>query len=112
MPGSGAATGNAAGTGPLIAVLSGAARREIEEVVRGVEKIETAVEPRFQEHFVAALAFPHRTATFDNLRRVVDLPARAAGGGGGPPTTPAPRRRRGAGAPPPAGRRGRGRPPP
>ncbi len=67
--------GNAAGTGALIALLSGAARAEIEAVVRRVEKIETAVEPRFQEHFVEALAFPHRTARFDNLARVVELPA-------------------------------------
>src|SRR6476659_3985336 len=37
--------GNAAGTGALIALLSGAARTEIEGVVRRVEKIETAVEP-------------------------------------------------------------------
>ena len=50
--------GNAAGTGALIALLSGAARREIEGVVRRVEKIETAVEPRFQEHFVEAMAHP------------------------------------------------------
>ena len=35
------------------------AQREIEEVVRRVEKIETAVEPRFQEHFVNAMAIPH-----------------------------------------------------
>ncbi|MEO8462296.1 MAG: ASKHA domain-containing protein, partial [Chloroflexota bacterium] len=48
--------GNAAGTGALIALLSGDARREIEEVVRTVEKIETAVEPRFQEHFIDAMA--------------------------------------------------------
>jgi uncharacterized 2Fe-2S/4Fe-4S cluster protein (DUF4445 family) len=68
--------GNAAGTGALIALLSGAARREIERVVRRVEKIETAVEPRFQEHFVDAMAFPHRTAMYPNLARVVDLPAR------------------------------------
>ena len=61
--------GNAAGTGALIALLSGAARREIEGVVRRVEKIETAVEPRFQEHFVEAMAFPHKTAAFPNLAR-------------------------------------------
>ena len=30
--------------------------------MRRVEKIETAVEPRFQEHFVEAMAFPHQTA--------------------------------------------------
>jgi uncharacterized 2Fe-2S/4Fe-4S cluster protein (DUF4445 family) len=68
--------GNAAGTGALIALLSGAARAEIERVVRTVEKIETAVEPRFQEHFVEAMAFPHRTAPYPNLSAVTDLPAR------------------------------------
>lgn len=74
--------GNAAGTGALIALLSAAARREIERVARTVEKIETAVEPRFQEHFVAAMAFPHRTAAYPNLSRAVTLPARAGTGGG------------------------------
>ena len=73
-----AAAGNAAGTGALIALLSGAARAEIETVVRRVEKIETAVEPRFQEHFVDALAFPHRTAAYPHLSTLVDIPARPA----------------------------------
>jgi uncharacterized 2Fe-2S/4Fe-4S cluster protein (DUF4445 family) len=73
--------GNAAGTGALIALLSGAARDEIEGVVRRVEKIETAVEPRFQEHFVEAMAFPHKTAAFPNLAKVVELPERIAGAG-------------------------------
>jgi len=71
--------GNAAGTGALIALLSNAARREIEDVVRRVEKIETAVEPRFQEHFVDAMALPHRTAAYPYLSGVVELPTRAAG---------------------------------
>ncbi|HET9457670.1 MAG TPA: ASKHA domain-containing protein, partial [Candidatus Limnocylindrales bacterium] len=70
------AAGNAAGTGALIALLSNAARREIEGVVRTVEKIETAVEPRFQEHFVDALAFPNKRAAFPNLERHVELPKR------------------------------------
>ncbi len=69
--------GNAAGTGALIALLSGAARTEIEGVVRRVEKIETAVEPRFQQHFVEAMAFPHKTAPFPHLGAVVALPPRA-----------------------------------
>ncbi|HLY13307.1 MAG TPA: ASKHA domain-containing protein [Candidatus Limnocylindrales bacterium] len=68
--------GNAAGTGALIALLSGTARAEIEAVVRTVEKIETAIEPRFQEHFVDAMAFPHRTAEMPHLARVIDLPPR------------------------------------
>ena len=70
------AAGNAAGTGALIALLSAEARREVERVVRTVEKIETAVEPRFQQHFVEAMAFPHRTAPYPNLASIVELPAR------------------------------------
>ena len=77
------AAGNAAGTGALIALLSAAARHEIEDVVRRVEKIETAVEPRFQEHFVEAMAFPHRTAPSTHLSQVTTLPQRDAGPGGG-----------------------------
>jgi uncharacterized 2Fe-2S/4Fe-4S cluster protein (DUF4445 family) len=71
------AAGNAAGTGALIALLSGAARREVETVVRQVTKVETAVEPRFQDHFVDAMAIPHRTATQPHLARVVALPGPA-----------------------------------
>jgi uncharacterized 2Fe-2S/4Fe-4S cluster protein (DUF4445 family) len=77
------AVGNAAGTGALIALLSAEARREIERVVRTVEKIETAVEPRFQQHFVEAMAFPHRTAPYANLASVVELPARPVNTGAG-----------------------------
>ncbi len=72
--------GNAAGAGALIALLSGAARHEIETVVQGVTKLETAIEPRFQEHFVEALAIPHRSAPYPNLGRVVALPERPAAG--------------------------------
>jgi uncharacterized 2Fe-2S/4Fe-4S cluster protein (DUF4445 family) len=94
------AAGNAAGTGALIALLSGTARREIETVVRRVEKIETAVEPRFQEHFVEAMAIPHRTAPNPNLARVVELPPRrdagAVDGRSGPHPRSDRRRRRAA----------------
>ena len=88
--------GNAAGTGALIALLSAAARREIEAVVRRVEKVETAVEPRFQEHFVEALAFPHRTAPSTHLARVIDLPAPPPRVGHDPDRRAAQRRRRAA----------------
>jgi uncharacterized 2Fe-2S/4Fe-4S cluster protein (DUF4445 family) len=81
--------GNAAGTGALIALLSGETRREIERVVRTVEKIETAVEPRFQEHFVDAMAFPHKTAPYPNLQRVVQLPPRGGSDGSAPEATSA-----------------------
>ena len=68
--------GNAAGTGARIALLDQRSRREIEQLVRRVEKIETAVEPRFQEFFVEAMAIPHLTAPFERLREVVTLPER------------------------------------
>ena len=68
--------GNAAGTGARIALLNRRARTEIEQVVRRIEKIETAIEPRFQEHFVDAMAIPHASAPFANLAKVVDLSGR------------------------------------
>jgi uncharacterized 2Fe-2S/4Fe-4S cluster protein (DUF4445 family) len=66
--------GNAAGTGARIALLNLAARDEISRVVRSVEKVETAVEPLFQQHFVEAMAIPHKTAPYPNLRKAVTLP--------------------------------------
>jgi len=68
--------GNAAGTGARIALLDQSSRAEIETLVRRVEKIETAVEPRFQEFFVEAMAIPHLTEPFTRLREVVALPQR------------------------------------
>jgi uncharacterized 2Fe-2S/4Fe-4S cluster protein (DUF4445 family) len=93
--------GNAAGTGARIALLDRGARAEIEDVVRRVEKIETAVEPRFQEHFVGAMGIPHTDEPYPRLGLVVQLPPprtaegsqeragrrRRRGGGTGPPTT-------------------------
>ena len=75
--------GNAAGTGARIALLNSAARREIEHIVRTVEKVETAVEPRFQQHFVEAIAVPHKTASYPNLAGHVALPTATAAGGDG-----------------------------
>jgi uncharacterized 2Fe-2S/4Fe-4S cluster protein (DUF4445 family) len=69
--------GNAAGTGARIALLNKGARTEIEAVVRSVEKIETATEPRFQEHFVGAMGIPHATDPFPRLGAHVPLPERA-----------------------------------
>ncbi|WP_423909125.1 ASKHA domain-containing protein [Candidatus Spongiihabitans sp.] len=67
--------GNAAGAGATIALLDTAARHEIEGVVKRIQKVETAVEPKFQDYFVDALAIPHKTDNFVNLKKVVDLPA-------------------------------------
>jgi uncharacterized 2Fe-2S/4Fe-4S cluster protein (DUF4445 family) len=80
-----AAAGNAAGTGARIALLNLAARSEIEDVVRRIEKIETAIEPNFQEYFVAAMALPNKIDPFPNLRKAIPLPAARPGldSGGG-----------------------------
>ena len=67
--------GNAAGTGARIALLDAASRAVIESLVRRIEKVETAIEPRFQQHFVEAMAIPHKTAAYPHLRKVVALPA-------------------------------------
>jgi len=75
--------GNAAGTGARIALCSVAARRAIEAEVRRIHKVETAIEPRFQEHFVAANAIPHASDPFPELSRVVTLPAVSFNTGGG-----------------------------
>ncbi len=70
-----ASAGNAAGTGARIALLDSRARATIEGLVGRVEKIETAIEPKFQAHFVGAMAIPHKTASYPNLSKVVTLPA-------------------------------------
>ncbi len=77
--------GNAAGTGARIALLNVGARAEIEATVGRIHKVETAIEPRFQEHFVSASAIPHATDTFPELSKVVSLPVVSfnTGGGGG-----------------------------
>ena len=86
--------GNAAGTGARIALLNRAARREIEETVRRIEKVETAVEPAFQAHFVEAMAFPHKRDPFVNLARTVVLPVPKAGQDGDAGADDGGRRRR------------------
>jgi uncharacterized 2Fe-2S/4Fe-4S cluster protein (DUF4445 family) len=81
------AVGNAAGAGARMALLNRAYRREIEETVTRIEKIETALEPKFQEHFVFAMALPNKVDPFPKLAAQVALPARKvlepADGGGG-----------------------------
>ncbi|MDO7706340.1 MAG: ASKHA domain-containing protein, partial [Loktanella sp.] len=66
--------GNAAGTGARIALLNRAARKEIEATVHEIHKIETAIEPRFQEHFVNASNIPNAVEPFPILKSIVTLP--------------------------------------
>jgi uncharacterized 2Fe-2S/4Fe-4S cluster protein (DUF4445 family) len=72
-----ASVGNAAGHGARIALLNAASRIEIQELVRCIEKIETAIEPDFQAEFVAAMAFPHATDPYPHLSQRITLPPRS-----------------------------------
>ncbi|MCK0166499.1 ASKHA domain-containing protein [Jannaschia sp. S6380] len=65
--------GNAAGHGARMALCNRSARGHVEDLVRRVEKVETAIAPRFQEHFVAANAIPHATAPFPHLPALPDV---------------------------------------
>ena len=53
-----------------------------------IHKVETAIEPRFQEHFVNASAIPHATDAFPHLSALLTLPdvsfnTNGSGGDGG-----------------------------
>ena len=86
--------GNAAGTGARIALLNREARTEIEATVRAIHKIETAIEPRFQEHFVNASAIPNSAEPFPILNSIVTIPAVNFNTGGGDKEGGGRRRRR------------------
>lgn len=86
--------GNAAGTGARIALLNRDARDEIEQTVRDIHKIETAIEPRFQEHFVNASAIPNSAEPFKILNSIVSLPNVNFNQGGGDAEGTGRRRRR------------------
>ncbi|MYB35713.1 MAG: DUF4445 domain-containing protein [Gammaproteobacteria bacterium] len=66
--------GNAAGKGASIALLDTDAREEVERTVKQIQKIETAVEEKFQEYFVEALGIPHKSDRFEKLAQQVQLP--------------------------------------
>ena len=86
--------GNAAGTGARIALCNIDARAEIEETVHKITKVETAIEPKFQEHFVNASAIPNSVDPFPILNSVLDLPNVSFNTGGGDGAEAGGRRRR------------------
>lgn len=88
------AVGNAAGYGAKMALLNRNYRREIEETVKRIEKIETALEPDFQAHFVNAMAMPNKIEPFPKLAEQVNLPERKSGDTSSPDDGPRRRRRR------------------
>jgi uncharacterized 2Fe-2S/4Fe-4S cluster protein (DUF4445 family) len=61
------AVGNAAGDGARIALLNQQKRAEAQQVAHQVRYIETAVDPDFQEAFVAAIHIPHAEDEFPHL---------------------------------------------
>ena len=63
--------GNAAGMGAAMAMFNRAEQARLVEAVRRIEKVETATEPKFQEYFVEAMAFPTAPQASDT-----DQPAR------------------------------------
>ena len=69
--------GNAASTGARMALLNKKYRQEIQQEVKKLIKVETAMEARFQEHFVNAMAFPNKVEPFSRLRAQVTLPAQS-----------------------------------
>jgi uncharacterized 2Fe-2S/4Fe-4S cluster protein (DUF4445 family) len=87
------AVGNAAGTGALMALLNRDHRREIEQEVAKIEKIETALEPHFQQLFIDAMALPNKVDPFPRLAAQVKLPPRKATQDGPEGGDGAPRRR-------------------
>ncbi|ESY23901.1 MULTISPECIES: ASKHA domain-containing protein [unclassified Mesorhizobium] len=87
------AVGNAAGAGARMALLNRGYRREIEDTVSHIEKIETALEPKFQEHFVYAMALPNKVDPFPKLSAAVKLPPRKTVSEDGVAGDAAPRRR-------------------
>ncbi|MEL6818441.1 MAG: ASKHA domain-containing protein [Pseudomonadota bacterium] len=91
------AVGNAAGTGARMALINRDFRREIEKTVRDIEKIETALEADFQEHFVHAMAMPNKVDDFPKLAGVVKLPARKPRAANNDEAGPTARRRRSGG---------------
>ncbi|MBI1619161.1 ASKHA domain-containing protein [Aquamicrobium zhengzhouense] len=87
------AVGNAAGNGALMALLNRTHRREIEGTVHRIEKIETALEPNFQQLFVNAMALPNKVDPFTKLSEQVTLPQRKARSGDSAGGEAVPRRR-------------------
>ena len=60
--------------GARIALLDHDARDGIQRTVNKAERIETATETDFQDYFVAAMAFPHKSDPFSNLFSVIERP--------------------------------------
>jgi uncharacterized 2Fe-2S/4Fe-4S cluster protein (DUF4445 family) len=65
------AVGNAAGDGARIALLNRDKRLEAQQVTRWIDYVESAVEPGFQEEFVAAIHLPHKSDPYPHLADIL-----------------------------------------
>lgn len=65
------AVGNAAGDGARMILLDRTKRVEAQWAARWVHYVETAVEPTFQDEFVAAIDLPHATDAFPHLAEIL-----------------------------------------
>ncbi|HSR47679.1 MAG TPA: ASKHA domain-containing protein, partial [Anaerolineales bacterium] len=65
------AVGNAAGDGARIALLNRDARVEAARLADWVEHVQIAVDPDFQESFVAAMSLPHASESYPHLEGIL-----------------------------------------
>ncbi len=65
------AVGNAAGDGALMALLDRELREEARRLARWVTYVGTALEPTFQDEFVAAINIPHARDPFPHVEALV-----------------------------------------
>jgi uncharacterized 2Fe-2S/4Fe-4S cluster protein (DUF4445 family) len=63
--------GNAAGEGARLALLNLPKREEAEWIARKVQYVEIAVDPSFQDEFVAAMMFPHQKDRFPYIAHLL-----------------------------------------
>jgi uncharacterized 2Fe-2S/4Fe-4S cluster protein (DUF4445 family) len=68
------AVGNAAGDGARIALLNQERRAQAQTLARSSHYIETAMNPTFQDEFVAAIHLPHQTDPFTHIARWLPAP--------------------------------------
>ncbi len=66
------AVGNAAGDGARMILLDRSKRQEAQWAARWVTYVETAVEPTFQQEFVAAIPIPHAQDPFPHLAPILE----------------------------------------
>ena len=65
--------GNAAGDGARFALLNKNKRREAVDIARSIERIELPTDPDFQNQFMLALNFPHKSDPFPHIEHLLGI---------------------------------------